>query len=114
MVVGRATFVKGAPRVDAYVHKEVTSAAARLDHFLSRSGVGPDQRVTVISDDAGEFSNAVGASQLAQGRILDWFHIAMKFQAAQKSILVLLCHKRHFPRILILSMKTGDGDGEFG
>jgi hypothetical protein len=39
IVVGRATFVEGEPRVYAYVHKEVASAAARLDQFLSRSGV---------------------------------------------------------------------------
>ena len=74
LVVGRATVVDGEPRVYAYVHKEVTSAAARLDQFLSRCGVAPNQCVTVISDDAGEFSKAVKGSQLARGRILDWFH----------------------------------------
>jgi hypothetical protein len=44
-------------------------------------------RVTVISDDAGEFGKAVDGSQLARGRILDWFHIAMKFKAAKNSVL---------------------------
>ena len=48
--------------------------------------MAPNQRVTVISDDAGEFSKAVKGSQLARGRILDWIHIAMKFQAALNSI----------------------------
>jgi hypothetical protein len=48
--------------------------------------VGPDERVTVISDDAGEFGKAVEGSQLARGRILDWFHIAMKFKAAENSV----------------------------
>lgn len=70
----------------AYMHREVASAAARLDQFLSRSGVVSDERVTVISDDAGEFAKTVEGSQLARGRILDWFHIAMKFQAAQRSV----------------------------
>jgi hypothetical protein len=42
--------------------------------------------VTVISDDAGEFAKTVEGSQLARGRILDWFRIAMKFQAAQRSV----------------------------
>jgi hypothetical protein len=65
LVVGRATFVDGPPRVYAYVHKEVASAAARLDQFLSRSGVAPNQRVTVICNDAGEFTKAVKGSQLA-------------------------------------------------
>ena len=86
IVAGRATFSGRAARVYAYVHKEVPSAAARLDQFLVRSGVGLDERVTVISDDAGEFAKAVEGSQLARGRILDWFHIAMKFKAAETSV----------------------------
>jgi hypothetical protein len=69
------------------VHKLVPSAPARLDQFLFASGVAPDERVTVISDDAGEFGKAVDGSQLARGRILDWFHIAMKFKAARNSVL---------------------------
>ena len=68
------------------VHKQVSCAAARLDQFLCRSGVQPDERVTGISDDAGEFEKAVAGSRLARGRILDWFHIAMKFQAAERSV----------------------------
>lgn len=40
----------------------------------------------LCSDDAGVFAGAVEGSQLARGRILDWFHIAMKFQAAQSSV----------------------------
>ena len=86
IVAGRAMSKDDSPKLYAYVHKEVTSAAARLDQFLSRNGVTTDQRVTVISDDAGEFEKAVEGSQLARGRILDWFHIAMKFQAAQRSV----------------------------
>jgi hypothetical protein len=53
----------------AYVHKEVPSAAARLDQFLSRNGVATDERVTVISDDAGEFEKAVQGSSKAVERI---------------------------------------------
>jgi hypothetical protein len=68
------------------MRREVTSAAARLDQFLSRNGVASDERLTVISDDAGEFAKTVEDSQLARGRILDWFRIAMKFQAAQRSV----------------------------
>ena len=86
IVAGRATFTDGPPKLYAYVHKEVTSAAARLDQFLRRNGVASDERVTVISDDAGEFAKTVEGSQLARGRILDWFHIAMKFQGAQRSV----------------------------
>jgi hypothetical protein len=86
IVAGRATFAERAPRLYAYVHKQVPSAAARLDQFLHTSGVGPNERVTVISDDAGEFGKAVQNSELARGRILDWFHIAMKFKAAENSV----------------------------
>ena len=86
IVAGRATFADRAPRLYAYVHKQVPSAAARLDQFLSRSGVEANERVTVISDDAGEFDKAVEGSRLARGRILDWFHIAMKFKTAERSV----------------------------
>jgi hypothetical protein len=86
IVAGRATFTDGPRKLYACVHKEVTPAAARLDQFLSRNGVASDERVTVISDDAGEFEKAVQGSQLARGRILDWFHIEMQFQAAQRAV----------------------------
>ena len=86
IVAGRATFTDGPPKLYAYVHKEVTSAAARLDQFLRRIGVATNERVTVISDDGGEFGKTVEGSQLARGRILDWFHIAMRFQAAERSV----------------------------
>jgi hypothetical protein len=87
IVAGRATLADRTPRLYAYVQKLVPSAPARLDQFLFASGVAPDERVTVISDDAGEFGKAVDGSRLARGRILDWFHIAMKFKAARNSVL---------------------------
>ena len=84
VVAGRATLTDRTARLYAYVHNQVPSAAAWLDQFLCASGVSPDERV--ISDDAGEFGKAVEGSQLARGRILDWFHIAMKFKAAENSV----------------------------
>jgi hypothetical protein len=48
--------------------------------------VASDERVTAVSDDAGEFARTVVGSQPARGRILDCFYIAMKFQAAQRSV----------------------------
>jgi len=86
LIAGRATFTDSPPKFYAYVHREVTSAAARLDHFLNRNGVAANERVTVISDDAGEFEKTVQGSRLARGRILDCFHIAMQFNAAQRSV----------------------------
>lgn len=86
IVAGRATFTDRSPRLYAYVHKLVPTAAGRLDHFLRESGVAPHERVTVICDDAGEFGKAVAGSRLARGRILDWFHLAMKFRTAERSV----------------------------
>ncbi len=79
IVAGRATFTDRTPRLYAYIHKQVPSAADRLDQFLHTSEVGPSERVTVISDDAGEFDRAMKCSELARGRLIDWFHIAIKF-----------------------------------
>ena len=87
VAAGRATLADGSTRVYAYVGKRVRSGAARLDHFLGQCGVRWDERVTVISDGAGEFATAVVGSRLARGRILDWFHIAMKFRAAEQSVI---------------------------
>jgi hypothetical protein len=86
IVAGRATLADRTPRLYVYVHKQVPSAAARLDQFLCESGVGTNERVTVISDEAGEFDKAVQNSQIARGRILDWFHIAMKLKVAGNSV----------------------------
>ncbi len=44
------------------------------------------ERVSVISHDAGEFAETVMGSRLARGRIVNGFHIAMKFQATQRSV----------------------------
>ena len=66
IVAGRATFEDGHNRVYAYVHNQVASAAARLDQFLCASGIGPNQRVTILSDGAGEFEKAAsGCNQSA-------------------------------------------------
>jgi hypothetical protein len=87
IAAGRATLADGQTKVYAYVGKQVRSGAGRLDHFLARSGVRWDECVTVISDGAGEFTTAVKGSRFARGRILDWFHIAMKFRAAEQSLI---------------------------
>ena len=86
IAAGRAVLADGKTRVYAYVGKQVRSGAARLDHFLGQCGVMWDERVTVISDGAGEFTAAVEGSRFARERILDWFHIAMKFRAAEQSV----------------------------
>jgi hypothetical protein len=83
----RASDVYGRyPKVVCLCAQGSPSAAAQLDQFLSRNAVASDKRVTVISDDAGEFEKAVQGSQLARSRILDRSHIAMKFKTGQRSV----------------------------
>jgi len=85
IIAGRAVRDDGCCKVYGYVNREVTSAATRLDHFLSEQGVANDQKITIVSDGAGEFEKAVDGSKRSLNRILDWFHIAMKFRAIEQS-----------------------------
>jgi hypothetical protein len=59
--------------VYGYVNREVTSAATRLNHFLSAQGAAQNQKITIVSDGAGEFEKAVNGSQRPLTRILDCF-----------------------------------------
>ncbi len=74
-----------AASTDTSTRKSRLLAATRLDHFLSEQGIATDQRITVVSDGAGEFEKAVTGSRRPLTRILDWFHIAMKFRAIEQS-----------------------------
>ena len=85
LVAGRACFEGGKTRLYCYVHNQVPSAATRLDQFLTASGAGPNERVTIFTDGAGEFEKAVNGSSRPTCRILDWFHIAMKFRAIEQT-----------------------------
>src|SRR5471030_2229561 len=87
IIAGRAVRDDGCCKVYGYVNREVTSAATRLDHFLSEQGTALDQKITIVSDGAGEFEKAVNGSKRPLTRILDWFHIAMKFRAIEQSAL---------------------------
>ena len=86
LVAGRACFEDGHTRVYSYVHNQVPSAAGRLDLFLAASGVNPATRVTVLTDGAGEFEKAAKGCAQPMCHILDWFHIAMKFKSAERSV----------------------------
>lgn len=70
----------------SYVHIQVESAAGRLDQFLAGCGVRPRTRVTILTDGAGEFDQAAKGCAQPICRILDWLHIAMKFQAVERSL----------------------------
>jgi hypothetical protein len=85
IIAGRAVREDGASCVYGYVNREVRSAATRLDHFLSEQRVAKDAQITIVSDGAAEFEKAVEGSVRPLKRILDWFHIAMKFRAIEQS-----------------------------
>jgi hypothetical protein len=87
LVAGRVCFEDGRSRVYAYVHNQVPSAAARLDRFLSSSGIGARERLTILCDAAGEFEKAVQRTGRPLCRIVDWFHIAMMFRAIEQTAL---------------------------
>jgi hypothetical protein len=86
LVAGRACFEDGRTRVYSYVHNQVPSAASRLDEFLAACGVHPTTRVTILTDGAGEFDKAAKGCTQPICHILDWFHIAMKFKTAERSV----------------------------
>src|SRR5471032_127222 len=96
IIAGRAVRDDGSCKVYGYVNREVTSAATRLDHFLSEQGVANDREITIVSDGAGEFEKAVDGSKRPLKQILDWFHIAMKFRAIEQSA-------QKFPHLLALN-----------
>ena len=89
VVAGRATLAEGGTALYGYVTRQVPSGAKRLDLFLAQQGVRPSERVTAVTDGAYEFDLAAAGSALTGTRILDWFHIAMKFRAAQMSAVML-------------------------
>jgi hypothetical protein len=53
IIAGRAVRNDGSCKVYGYVNREVTSAATRLDHFLSEQGAAQDQKITIVSGGAG-------------------------------------------------------------
>ncbi|MEJ8827191.1 hypothetical protein WKW80_35280 [Variovorax humicola] len=61
--------------------------SARLHRFLSSSGIGAHERVTILCDAAGEFEKVVQRTGRPLCRIVDWFHIAMKFRAVEQTAL---------------------------
>ena len=85
IATARATLGDGSNRVCGYVTKQVARSSKRMDAFLSRLGVQPHERVTAIADAAVEFETAIAESPYTGLRIIDWFHIAMKFRAAEQS-----------------------------
>ncbi|RKE23751.1 hypothetical protein B0G76_8431 [Paraburkholderia sp. BL23I1N1] len=70
IVAGRETFTDGS-RTLMPMYTRKSPRLQRADQFVSRNGMASDERVAVISEDAGEFEQAIQGSKLARGRILD-------------------------------------------
>lgn len=83
IAAARATLADGTTRLCGYVTKRVQRGSKRIDLFLSQQGVRPNERVPAIADGAAEFETAIAECQYTDLRIVDWFHISMKFRAAQ-------------------------------
>lgn len=78
--VARLVGTEGAGVCHAFVSKEVSFPAGRLDHFLGREGVDDASALAVISDGGEDMLGAGHYPYRASQQLLDWFHIAMRFQ----------------------------------
>lgn len=63
-----------------YVQRLESDPAARMGRFLTHEGIEPDQPVTFLSDGGDTVRQAQFGSRISGEWILDWFHIAMRFQ----------------------------------
>ena len=78
--VARLVGAEGVGVCHAFVGKEASFPAGRLDRFLSREGIDDASALAVISD-GGEDMLGAGYYQYRDSQqLLDWFHIAMRFQ----------------------------------
>jgi hypothetical protein len=80
VVVGQVRSAGDAPTRFAFVRQGSAAGAATITQALREHGVSPDKRVTVLSDgDAGLRAMQRAAAPEADP-VLDWFHIAMRWQ----------------------------------
>jgi hypothetical protein len=80
VIVGKSQRDDGEGGCFAYVHRLEPDPSRRMEHFFTQEGIRRDQPVTFLSDGG----DTVRQGQFGPGRfgewILDWFHIAMRFQ----------------------------------
>jgi hypothetical protein len=80
VVVGQVRSAGDAPTRFAFVRHGSAAGAATITQALREHGVSPDKTVTVLSDgDAGLRAMQRAAAPEADP-VLDWFHIAMRWQ----------------------------------
>ena len=78
--VARLVGTEGAGVCHAFVGKEVKFPAGRLDRFLCAEGIDDTSALAVISDGGEDMLGAGYYHYRASQQLLDWFHIAMRFQ----------------------------------
>ena len=78
--VARLVGTEGAGVCHGYVRKEIGFPSGRLDRFLANEGIGEATALAVISDGGEDVLGAGYFHFRASQQLLDWFHIAMRFQ----------------------------------
>jgi hypothetical protein len=78
--VARLVGTQGAGVCHAFIGKQIGFPAARLDRFLHREGIEDTSALAVISDGGEDVLGAGYYHYRASQQLLDWFHIAMRFQ----------------------------------
>ena len=65
---------------DAFVNEVTLDPLVRFHHFLHRAGVGVDEPLAIIGDGGEDVAYPTYMPWRPVTRILDWFHIAMRFE----------------------------------
>lgn len=80
IITGRLIKPQGVGQWSAFVIEETLSPLKRLHHFLHRQDVAPDTPMAIISDGGEDVVYPTFLRWRPVQRILDWFHIAMRFE----------------------------------
>jgi hypothetical protein len=80
IITGRLIKPQGVGQWNVFVIEETRSPLRRLHHFLHRQEVAPDTPMAIISDGGEDVVYPTFLPWRPVQRILDWFHIAMRFE----------------------------------
>jgi hypothetical protein len=80
IITTRLSKPQGPAGWNAFVIEETMSPLARLHHFLHRQGVALETPMAIISDGGEDVAYPTYLPWRPVQRILDWFHISMRFE----------------------------------
>jgi hypothetical protein len=80
VVIARSFITEGALRCHAYVANSEMLGSYRLQAFLTQDHLEDGVPLTLISDAGNDIQNAVFISNRPVRYVLDWFHIAMRYE----------------------------------